>query len=173
MDHLPSRPGALPEATDVTIDRAPYDSDDARWVVTAAEAELVARYGFLSAGELGLTATEFDPPSGALLVARSTAERLPVGGVGLRRTDARIGEIKRLWVRAEWRGRGVARALMQEVEAEARRLGHNILRLETGDRQPEAIALYDSSGWVRQRVGWEGASIPLCSIHFAKDLTLS
>jgi hypothetical protein len=43
-------------------------------------------------------------------------------------------------------------------------------RLETGRLQPEAIALYDASGWARQQEDWEGGSIWEGSVHFTKDL---
>jgi len=52
--------------------------------VAQAEAELVARYGFLDGGEIGLTATMFDPPAGVFLIARVGGRSEPVGDAGLR-----------------------------------------------------------------------------------------
>jgi len=47
------------------------------------------------------------------------------------------------------RGRGVATALLRALEDSARRAGRKRIILETGDRQPEAIALYRKAGYVR------------------------
>ena len=52
-----------------------------------------------------------------------------------------------MFVRPEFRGRGVARRLLAALEAEAHRAGVRTLRLETGERQPEAIRLYESAGY--------------------------
>jgi GNAT superfamily N-acetyltransferase len=59
------------------------------------------------------------------------------------------GEIKRVYVVPEARGRGLSRLLMTTLVDLARDLGYTYLQLETGDVQPEAIGLYESSGWAR------------------------
>jgi hypothetical protein len=61
---------------------------------------------------------------------------------------------------------------MSEVEGVARTMGLFMLRLETGWLQPEAVALYASTGWEPQNEDWEGGEIRSGSIHFAKALTL-
>ncbi len=159
---------ALPSG--VSVRPEPYDSDGPRWVVAQAEAELVARYGGLDAGERGLTAAMFDPPTGAFLVARAGAAGPPVGGVGLRAVDARTGQVRRLWVDPARRGRGIGRALMEALEDAARDLGLPDLQLATGDRQPEAVALYEATGWERLRVDTEGRPLPHWHIRFSKRL---
>jgi len=133
--------------------------------VARAEAELIARYGWLDAGERGLTAVMFDPPAGAFLVARAGDAGPPLGGVGLRARDPRTGEVRRLWVDPAWRGRGLGRALMEGLEHAARDLGHTALQLATGDRQPEAVALYEATGWERVGTGTD-----ICGIRFVKSL---
>jgi GNAT superfamily N-acetyltransferase len=151
-----------------------FDSEAARWVVARAEAELEVRYEFIDESEFGLTAAEFDPPAGAFLLARPRDGAPPIGGVGLRRIAGEVGEVgevKRLWVHEDWRGRGVGRALMDELETAARGLGVTHLRLETGDRQPEAVALYADAGWYREEESWEGGPIRCGSIHFSKLLS--
>lgn len=164
-------------APSVVIAVEPFDSEAARWVVGRAEAELEERYGFIDEGEYGLVAAEFDPPAGAFLLARPRAGAPPVGGVGLRRIatesaeSGATGEVKRLWVHADWRGRGVGSALMDELEAAARGLGVTHLRLETGERQPEAVSLYAAAGWHRQDEAWDGGPIHCGSIHFSKLLS--
>jgi GNAT superfamily N-acetyltransferase len=137
-------------------------------VVARAEAELVARYGFLDDGELGLTAAMFDPPTGVFVIARTENRAEPVGGAGLRIVAPGTGEVRRLWVDPEWRGRGVGRDLMTRIEGAACDLGVSVLRIETGDRQPEAVALYQRMGWERVFVTPEGAPLPAGWIRFRK-----
>jgi GNAT superfamily N-acetyltransferase len=140
----------------------PFDAPDAARLVAAAEAELQKRYGpgphdYLPADPADddpgarlhrpLTAAEFAPPAGTFLVAR--VDGLAVGCAGLRPLSEGTAEVKRLYVLDHYRGRGIARRLMDELEAAAPGLGHRHLVLETGGLQPEAIALYDSTGWTR------------------------
>jgi GNAT superfamily N-acetyltransferase len=160
----------------VLVGVEPFDGPDSRWLIAQALAELDERYGGPADEHSVLTAAQFDPPAGAFVVARHPDERNPVGGVGLRpvgagtSTGTGVGEVKRLWVHPDWRGRGVARLLMGELESVALALGRTALRIETGARQPEAIALYTSTGWVRQHTTWEGGPLAPGSFFFAKDL---
>ena len=57
-------------------------------------------------------------------------------------------EIKRMYVVPSARGRGLARGLLTGLEVSAREAGADVMVLETGTAQPEAIALYESSGYV-------------------------
>jgi GNAT superfamily N-acetyltransferase len=84
------------------------------------------------------------------LVGRIGSDSPPAGGVGLRPLTETSAEVKRLWVDPARRGQGVGLALMDALEAAARDLGYATLRLETGPKQPEAIALYAGSGWTRR-----------------------
>jgi GNAT superfamily N-acetyltransferase len=146
-----------------------YESPGPQWVVARAEEELVARYGGLDDGELGLTAVMFDPPSGAFLVARVDGEPdPPVGGVGVRTVAEGVGEVRRLWVDGSRRGHGIGRELMTGLENEARGLGLSSLILATEDRQPEAVGLYQSTGWVRLRTDAGGVPLPACHVRFSK-----
>ena len=104
-------------------------------------ADLGERYG---AGEAGARPGPDDIV--ASLVARD-AEGEALGIAALRPFDARTLEIKRMYVRSPARRRGVAIALLAALEAEALRLGAQRLVLETGPAQPEAIALYERSGY--------------------------
>jgi putative acetyltransferase len=106
------------------------------------------------------------------LVARhGDAAGPPLGGVGVRAIRPGVGQIRRLWVDPGQRGRGIARTLMAGVEHAALALGLTVLRLGTGDGQPEAVALYESSGWERVLVGDDGRPVPAGHIWFAKRLT--
>jgi GNAT superfamily N-acetyltransferase len=68
-------------------------------------------------------------------------------GALLRPFDPGVAEIKRMFTRPDARGRGVARAVLERLEEEARARGIAVLRLETGTMQPEAQRLYESSGY--------------------------
>ncbi len=59
------------------------------------------------------------------------------------------GEVKRMYVVKNWRRRGVGAAILAALEERARLLGYRRLVLETGNRQPEAVALYTAGGWLR------------------------
>lgn len=86
------------------------------------------------------------PPRGAFVVVR--LDGAPVACGALRGTDlAGVAEIKRMYVVPTARGRGLSRLVLGRLEAEANELGYERLRLETGTGQPEAMALYESSGW--------------------------
>ncbi len=82
------------------------------------------------------------------LVARQAGRALGCGA--LRVDPAGYGEVKRMFVLPAARGLGLGRRILDELEAEARRMGLACLRLETGISQPEAIALYRASGFVER-----------------------
>ena len=90
----------------------------------------------------------FVEPDGVFLVVRDDDGSAVACG-GVTRFDDERGELKRMYVVPEARGRGLGRRLLVELEAEAQRLGYHALVLETGDRQPEAVGLYESSGYER------------------------
>jgi GNAT superfamily N-acetyltransferase len=157
-----------PPAFAISLRPEPYASEGPRWVVAQAEAELVARYGGLDDGELGLTAAMFDPPAGVFLIARTESRAEPIAGAGLRSVAPGTGEVRRLWVDSAWRGRGIGREVMTRVEDAASDLDLSVLRIETGDRQPEAVSLYEGMGWERIFVTPEGATLPESWIRFRK-----
>jgi GNAT superfamily N-acetyltransferase len=133
--------------TSVTINDEPIDSSGALSVFHAAVDELNRRYG-MDDDAPRMTFDELKPPLGIFLVARVDAH--PAGGVGLRpigEPGAHLGEVKRLWVRADLRRGGVATNLMSAIEVRARQLGYERLYLETGPAQPEALAFYVKTGW--------------------------
>lgn len=73
-----------------------------------------------------------------------TAALIPAKDYGPAET---YGELKRMFVTEEARGQGIAKALLLRIEQEARTLGLPALKLETGTKQPEAIALYRKYGF--------------------------
>jgi GNAT superfamily N-acetyltransferase len=119
------------------------DSDVGALLVEALLADLEARYG--GPDPDAPHPSDFRAPDGVFLVAWSDGEAVACGGV---RTHADgVGEIKRMYTRPEARRRGIARALLVELEQRARALGFGRVQLETGTKQPEAIALYESLGY--------------------------
>jgi GNAT superfamily N-acetyltransferase len=125
-----------------------FDSPDVRALTDAQQAEMRGLYE--GEADIGPTreASMFVEPDGVFLVVRDD-EGAAVACGGVARFDAERGEIKRMYVAPELRGRGLGRRLLVELEAEARRLGYRALVLETGDRQPEALGLYRSAGYER------------------------
>jgi len=91
------------------------------------------------------TPEDFSPPGGAFLVG--WRDGAPVCCGGIKRLPDGTAEIKRMFVVPEARRRGVARRLLEALESTAAELGYEIVRLDTGPRQPHAQALYESTGY--------------------------
>jgi DNA-binding MarR family transcriptional regulator/GNAT superfamily N-acetyltransferase len=87
----------------------------------------------------------YRPPQGRFLIAWS--DELPVACVGLRALDDTTAEVKRLWVHPSARGQGLSRKMMAVIEAEARAMGYQRLKLDTNSALTEAVALYRATGW--------------------------
>lgn len=130
--------------TSLAVRRVPWDDPAPVELRAQMDAEIRPRYADLfparpasapaiDAGEIVLTLVAFD---GAV----------PAGTVSLKRTDG-LGEVKRVFVAEPYRRLGLAKRLLDELEAAARDEGYDELVLETGERQPEAIALYEREGW--------------------------
>jgi putative acetyltransferase len=115
--------------------------------VIALIAALVAYLGSLYAAEHRhlLDIRQLCEPNVTFLVARRAGQAI---GCGAMRADPRgWGEIKRMFVVDAARGRGIGGAILAGIEAEARRVGITLLKLETGIHNHEALALYRRLGY--------------------------
>jgi putative acetyltransferase len=115
----------------------------------------------------------FDPhvdaaPPGVFVIARVDGKAVGCGAI--RPLEGPIGEVKRVFVLPECRRMGIARRIMALLEDKGLQNGFTTLRLETGTRQPEAIALYESLGYRRIPAFGEYVSDPY-SICFEKGLS--
>jgi putative acetyltransferase len=132
---------AAPDA--LTVRSVAYDAPSARSLVAAMLVDLNARYG---QGELPPVEIDaYTPPRGDFVVAMSGAEA--VGCAGFVCVEDGLAELKRMFVRPEWRRRRVGSLLLRDVEERAWASGYVAMRLETGRRQPEALGLYRHSGY--------------------------
>jgi len=88
---------------------------------------------------------DYDEPTGALLVAEENHHL--IGMIALRPLSGSICEMKRLWVRPEGRGRGVAKELVAQILDQARHLNYDEIRLDTLPMMTNAQSLYESLGF--------------------------
>jgi GNAT superfamily N-acetyltransferase/DNA-binding MarR family transcriptional regulator len=137
----------LIRAASVEIAVETPDSADAGSCLQAYFRELAARFegGFHHEKEGLADAVEMVPPAGAFVLARLDGEAVGCGG--LNRIDKATGEIKRVWTAPKARGIGVARRMLRRLEAAARDMGLNRLRLDTNRALKEAQALYRKEGF--------------------------
>lgn len=137
--------------THMLIRPIPYDHPDAAKLDAAVQLEYAARYG--EGDDTPLDPGMFVPPRGLYLLAYDTEDR-PVASGGWRTQDTNDmgyadgdAELKRMFVASEARGLGLARRILAALEEDARAAGRTRMVLETGTAQPEAMALYASSGY--------------------------
>jgi GNAT superfamily N-acetyltransferase len=152
----------------VEIRRMDIRSREAQTLILELNAELKARYPEEGACHFRLEADEVTEGRGAFLVGFAAGEK-PVACGAVRRIDPETCEIKRMYVKPPWRGKGIARAMVAALEQESRRLGVGRIVLETGVRQHEALSLYSKAGFERIAAFGDYAGKPL-SVCFAKTL---
>lgn len=146
--------GHLAAPTWWRVERAPYGHPDVLRLVEEVQAVYVARYG--GPDETPLDPAMFEPPAGSFFLGylgqravatgawrRTTAATLPGLPPG-----ADLAEVKRMYVSPTAQRRGLARRMLAHLETSAAATGVKGMVLETGTAQPEAIALYESAGYV-------------------------
>lgn len=123
------------------------DQPPARDLIEEMLTELATHYGRIDTPNApSATPEEMWAPDGTFLVLSHQGRALAGGGV--KALGVGLAEIKRMYVRPQARGQGVARHLLSELERAARALGYRRVRLDTGHLQPHAEALYRSAGYV-------------------------
>jgi GNAT superfamily N-acetyltransferase len=126
----------------VHLERAEWDDPDVQRLTTNQQAEIRARYG--GKEEPGRKPSAADVS--VVLLARDD-HGAPLGCGALRDLGEGAAEVKRMYVEAAARGRGVSKAVLAALEDAARERGWTTLRLETGPLQPEAVGLYSGAGY--------------------------
>lgn len=132
------------------IDRVAITHAAAQALIEEVQAEYVARYG--GPDNSPLDPATFEPPSGAFFVGYLGDVPVAMGGWRTRPDVVRLGgalsaEVKRMYVAPAGRRMGLARAMLAHLEETAAEAGADVMILETGTEQPEALALYASSGY--------------------------
>jgi ribosomal protein S18 acetylase RimI-like enzyme len=143
----------VPTQTPIILYTSPNDPLAASLVAELSK-EYDERYGvndgIPSSIELSrYPATRFQPIDGGTFLLLIKNGQAVAGGAFMRADDTSV-QIKRVWTHSAHRRRGLARLVMAELEAEARRRGIRSIMLTTGSRQPEAVALYIALGYEPQ-----------------------
>ncbi len=137
---------------ELRIEQVPFTHADVRRLDDEVQAEYVVRYG--TPDETVFDPAHFDAPDGAFYVGYRDDEPVLMGGWRFRPDVSRLEaeravEVKRMYVVPAARRGGLARLMLAHLEATARTAGADAVLLETGTRQPEAMALYESAGYER------------------------
>lgn len=151
------------------------DDELAEPLIAELAVEYSSRYGApeerMLAWLRGHPPEEFAPPAGGMVVG--LVDGRPVTGGAFRRFGVVEGdetaELKRIWTERRHRRLGYGRILLAELESRIRALGYRRVYLTTGDRQPEAEALYTAAGYTRLAEQRPGGDI--YAMAFEKLLT--
>jgi putative acetyltransferase len=144
----------------IAIERVSEATAELRGLIAELNAVLDAAYA--PHQRHGLALEQLFAPDMRFFLARSDHVAVGCGGFALGDDYA---EVKRMYTRPQARGRGVAKALLRQIEDAARAAGAPVLRLETGIHQQEAIGLYERAGFRRRDPFGPYAAMPADSIE--------
>ena len=133
------------EGRRVTVALADPAAPESLLLVEHMWRELGQLYG--NTGPCEYTPADVGGEGAAFVVARLDGR--PIGCGAVRPLEPGVAEVKRMFVEREARRLGVGRRILEELERAAAALGYAALRLETGVKQPAAIALYEGAGYLR------------------------
>ncbi|MDT7951757.1 MAG: GNAT family N-acetyltransferase [Acetobacteraceae bacterium] len=143
----------------LTIERVTIPTEAAR--VLVGELDTVLSGAYPPEQRHGLSLDAIFQPHIHFFVAMMESEAAGCGGVAL--LDG-FAEVKRIYVRSTWRGRGIAQAIMARLASVAIEHGYGLLRLETGDVQFEALRFYEREGFTGCGPFGAYASLPPATI---------
>src|SRR4051794_20096629 len=162
-----SAEAALRDGRAVRLTALPYDHPVAHELVARVQAEYTVRYGGPDAAEVD--PAEFLPPVGLFLVAE--VDGVPAGCGAWRVHRSAVVELKRMYVEPDFRRLGLAQVLLDALERSAAGAGHRAAVLNSGARQPEALALYAGAGY-RPVPGYGVYAAAPGAVFLGKDLPL-
>lgn len=138
-----------PSSKNVTIEQVDPQSDLALAAMKAYFAELNERFptGFDPGDTLEVDAEGFRVPNGVFLVGVAGGDGPAVACGGVQLLADGVAEIKRMWVAPEWRGAGMGKRLLGDLERHAALLGNGTVRLDTNSVLTTAIAMYQAAGY--------------------------
>jgi GNAT superfamily N-acetyltransferase len=153
---------------DVTIQPADPLGDEALRLLQEMQEEAVSRYSDVIDASAPPPTNDTLVPRSVFLLAWNDGHAVACGA--LRPIDAETAEVRRMFVVRTARRRGIAQRMLVELERRAAEFGYRLVRLETGNRQPEAVALYESNGF--RRIPPYGSHVgDALSICFEKNVT--
>jgi putative acetyltransferase len=144
----------------ITIKRTTSDDKDFLTLVKLLDADLEGRYG-----ELQKNFTPLNQLNASMNIVLAYDGPTAVACGALRAMEeAGTVEVKRMFVLQGWRGKGISKKILNELEKWAAEQGFATLRLETAKNQPEAIGLYESSGYERSEAygPYKNIEISIC-----------
>jgi len=131
----------------VPITIVPERPDTADAIMLISELEALLAPAYPSESRHGLSVAQLLAESVAFFLVR--VDGVPAGCGGVKLFGAEYGELKRMYVRPQFRGAGLAKLMIDHLGAYACEQGVSLLRLETGIHQKEAIGLYERMGFQR------------------------
>lgn len=134
------------QINEVGIKKEYPGSDITRSLIKELTSELAERYNFEYDGSGAFNVEDVMGTGSGFYVAWYKNEAIGCGALRpLHKNE--IVEIKRMYVKPTFRRKGIALLILKHLEQQAKEMGYKRIWLETGDLQPEAIRLYQSSGY--------------------------
>ncbi len=153
---------------EIILSEVSHSDPQLRTLIGLLDEELLTRYP-----KSGIHGLDFDDPQiAAVRFFLITVEGEPAACGAFRPLDQRSAEIKRMFVRKEYRKQGLAGRILSAIESAAMQADYRILRLETGPNQPESLHLYRKFGFDEIEPWGEYIGDPY-SICFEKQLAPS
>lgn len=154
-------------SVDVTIADESFESEDARRLVSRLDEGLAKLYMPDQRFGPNFKAAQIGEGRAVYLIARHEGRAVACGAIQL--LDPTTAEVKRMYTDEQVRGKGIGRAVLEELESRARAMGVTRLVLETGIHQHAAIALYRHAGF-EQVDCWGEYLTSATSVCYAKAL---